>query len=291
LTRACHMRKESVLDRVVLRTPGRIVDHANLHLESVRQFLQVIFEEVATRLIASSSIAQHQDRCCLGIFHTSILLPPVRDALTREATGVVTRPEVDVTDVFLQVVDAVGVCDPFCQGRKVMVERVNRFLRVKLSVAKQVADQLLFLGIDADDRVVRVLVLGSKTGDLAELRIPLRMAFGLQFLLRLASAEVEAEQQFRHGLDADTEAVGDQVGADAPQREIGPEYPGSHGVASGVVVQKSGEGIVQSGEDLGQRVAATPFFRERSGDKGAGSTRSRLPRRMVFSSQSRTRAR
>ena len=121
--------------------------------------------------------------------------------------------------------------------------------------------------------------------------IPLRMAFGRQFLLRLASSEVEAVQQFRHRHEADSEAIADQVLADATQGQVGPTHSGTHRVASRVVVDEGGEGVVQTGEDLGQFESPAPFFRERPGGKQTGLTISRLPRRMVFSSQSRTRAR
>ena len=116
------------------------------------------------------------------------------------------------------------------------------------------------------------------------------MAFGRQFLLRLASSEVEAVEQFFHRLDADSEAIADQVLADATQGQVGPTHTGTHRVASRVVVDEGGEGVVQAGEDLGEFEPPAPFFRERPGGKERGSTISRLPRRMVFSSQSRTRA-
>ena len=90
-----------------------------------------------------------------------MLLPPVSDAITREATGIMARPQVDVPDVSFRVVDAVGVGNPFCQSWKVVVQSVNRLVRVQTPLAVQIADELLFLGIDTDDRVGRVLILGA----------------------------------------------------------------------------------------------------------------------------------
>ena len=59
LTGEGHMREEAVFDRVVLRAPWRIVGHANLDLESIRQSLQMVLEDVATRRVASASVTQH----------------------------------------------------------------------------------------------------------------------------------------------------------------------------------------------------------------------------------------
>ena len=168
---------------------------------------------------------------------------------------------------------------------------MNRLLRVEMSLAVQVADELLFLGIDADDRVGRVPVFGTQSFDLAKLLIPLRMALGRQFLLRLASDEVGAVQQFRHRHDADPEAIAARVLADATQRQVSPTHSRTHRVASRVVMDEGGEGVAQTGEDLGRRGPPAPFFRARPGGKEKGSIISRLPRRMVFSSRSRTRAR
>ena len=64
-----------------------------------------------------------------------MLLPPVRDAITREATGVMARPQVDVPDVSLWVVDPVGVGHPHGQVRKVVVQSVNGLVRVQTTLA------------------------------------------------------------------------------------------------------------------------------------------------------------
>lgn len=89
LTSACHVWKEAVLDRVVLRTVWRIVGDADFSADAIRQLLQVVFENVPVGGVAAAAIAEHQDAGGARISGLAEAVPPVGHAVAGEPTGVV----------------------------------------------------------------------------------------------------------------------------------------------------------------------------------------------------------
>src|SRR5579864_2251518 len=57
LAHACHVRKETVLDRVVLRTIRRIMGHADFTANAIRQMLQMVFEDMPIGRVAAAAVA------------------------------------------------------------------------------------------------------------------------------------------------------------------------------------------------------------------------------------------
>ncbi len=55
-----YLRKETSLNRVVLRTVGRIVSDTNIDTQFIGQFLQVLLEDMMTAVVAAPSVAKPQ---------------------------------------------------------------------------------------------------------------------------------------------------------------------------------------------------------------------------------------
>ena len=68
---------------------------------------------------------------------------------------------------------------------KIMVEDLDGRLGVGMTVSRKIADQFLFLGVDADHRMARCLILGLEASDVLKLRIPIRMGAQRFFLADL----------------------------------------------------------------------------------------------------------
>ena len=105
LAGARDMRKQTVLDRIVFGTVGRVVSDADLYAQLIGQFLQVFLEDVMVRMIAAPTITQAQDGGRVGISQTSILTPPGADTIASEFARVLARAEMHVTEVALQIID------------------------------------------------------------------------------------------------------------------------------------------------------------------------------------------
>ena len=222
---------------------------------------------------------------------SSVFFPVVSDAVAGESAGVMACSQIDVADVSLQIVKAMRMDHAGCQVRKVVIEGLDRFLGVEMSVAIEISDEFLFLGVHAEDRVWRVFVRVSQLSDLEELLVSLRMAFGGQFFLGLASAEMMPPEQLRHRCASDSEAALDEFASQGTQREIGPKYADPHRIACRVIANDIEKGVVEAWKDTRQPAPTAPFFRERRGGRREGWESSRIPRRIVFSSQPRTWAR
>jgi len=115
------MWKQVVFDGIVLGCVGRIVRDADFDANLIGESLQVLLEDVVTAAVAAPTVAKHQDRGCVRIVETCLVVPPVTDAVTSELTGIVTGTQIDVASVTLHIIDAVGDDDAFCLTVEVVV--------------------------------------------------------------------------------------------------------------------------------------------------------------------------
>lgn len=101
-------------------------------------------------------------------------LPPVGNTIATDFTGIVTGVEVDISFVPCQVIKAMGNEFAFARAGKIMVEHLHGGLGMGIPLAGKVADQFLFLGVDADYGVARRPILGLDFGDVLKRRVPIR---------------------------------------------------------------------------------------------------------------------
>ena len=121
LTGPGHMGKEAVLDRVVLRTVGRILRHPDFQAHLIREGLQRLLEHMPIGGVAAPAIAQQQQAVGVGKVLMAMLAPPVGDAIAAEFTGVVTGVEVDIPFVPRHVINAMRNQFAFARAGKIMV--------------------------------------------------------------------------------------------------------------------------------------------------------------------------
>ena len=284
----CDVGKESVFDGVVLRFVRRVVAHADFQADSIRQFLQAVFEDMAIGGIAPAAIAEQQQGGGPRIIRPPEVLPPISDAVTGEGAVVVAGAHIEMTVVALEIVQAVWVDDSARQRGKVMVEGFDDRLRVRVARSEEVADQFLLLGVDAGNGIARVLIAVSVLSDDFKWAILLRMVFERAVFQRLAPAQMVLLEQLGHDLDAHAKTARGQFRGPAPQRKIGPQNPFAHRVAGGVGANDLPKGGIEVGKQRHAGFPSAPFFRDRPGERAGSSESSRMPRRMVFSSQSKS---
>src|SRR5438105_2479869 len=197
--------EEPVFGFVPLAGAGRQVADHDVEAEFVGQFLQLAFPQPHPRAVAAASVSGNQQSGGVGIARPTDGAPPLADAIDGERGRVMVNPDTHPTRIGGEVVDPVRHRAAELLDQKVMDAD---FFRVALraifaAILTEIPDQFLFLGVDRDHR----LLFGQRRGhlgvDVAELRIPVRVAValrgfavGLQTVTRL------------------TEQVGDQGAAD-----------------------------------------------------------------------------
>src|SRR5438445_4180417 len=123
---AGQMRKQAVVDRVVLRAASRIVRDANRQARPLGHLLQLFFEQQPTATIAPTAVAQEQQLVRLGITLTSVTPPPIQQRVGGKAAGVMTNAQVHVSFVEPQVVNAVRDDHALAARGKVVVPTAQR---------------------------------------------------------------------------------------------------------------------------------------------------------------------
>jgi hypothetical protein len=165
LAGARHMGKQSVLDRVVLGAVRRIVRDADLQPKAIGQALQRLLEHMAIRRVRAAPVAQQQQPLCIGVVFAAVLAPPLRDGVAAQLARLRARVQVQVPLVARQIVQTVRdqLAQP-CAG-EIMIKRLHLRLRVGLALTGEVADQLLFLRVDADHRLASGQIPSLELGD------------------------------------------------------------------------------------------------------------------------------
>ena len=92
-------------------------------------------------------------------------VPPGGHAVAGESAGVVAQAEIDMAKVALAVVDAMRMQHALGRAGKIMIESLEGSLGVQTPGAEQKPQEFLGFGVDAEDRIRRILVLGTDTSD------------------------------------------------------------------------------------------------------------------------------
>jgi len=260
LTRPRDVRKESVLDGIVLGTIRRIVGHAEFQAQVVCQLFEMIFENVAIGGVAPAAIEQEQHSARVRIGRASMRLPPIRDAVASESAGVMAQTQIQVSEVSLEVVQSVRKDHPERGTGKIVVERFLGLLGVQATDAKQQAKEFLVFGVDADDGIRRIHELGSVARDDLELPIAGSILSQRQRFARFATAQTMSLQELRDDGDADAKAEGTKFTGNLSAGKIGPENAVLIGIAGSAWIDDLQESFVQAGKERQTCAPTAPFF-------------------------------
>lgn len=159
------MRKESAFDWVVFATVARQVSDPDRDANRIAQLLQVILEQITIRSVASPAVAQQQDAVGIGVALLADAIPIPTQTIDGELARIVTEPEVNVTDVTSDVVDAVRNQLSIGPAWKIMIECLQRRCAVDSAFAIQPTKELLRFGVNREDRIAITLVLVLQFAD------------------------------------------------------------------------------------------------------------------------------
>jgi hypothetical protein len=87
----------------------------------------------------------------------------------------------DMRFVSVNIIDAMRNHFAFGVAGKIMIEHFDGFPRIQLSMPIEIAQQLLFLGVDANHRLPHFQILRFQFADALELRVAIRILFEPRF--------------------------------------------------------------------------------------------------------------
>ena len=188
-----------MLDGIVFGTIGWVMSNPDDNTDFFGQLLQVFFEDVVARTIASSSVTQDQNGCGVRIVILSLDIPPISDRITGKFASVLAGTQGDEAGVSFEIIDAVRDDHPFSQAGKVVVQGLQFFQGVQVTVTIEIAQILFLLGVHTENRVVGKLEIRNQSSDILKLFISVRNLLHRSFLLSLATAVI-SEVITLHGL-------------------------------------------------------------------------------------------
>ena len=116
----------------------------------------------------------------------AVLCPPVRNRVAAQLARLRAGVQVHIPFIARQVVQAVRDQLSLACAGEIMVERLHLRLRVGLAFAGEVADQLLFLRVNAEHGLAPGQIHGLDVGDVLKLRVAIGMRAHRLFLACLA---------------------------------------------------------------------------------------------------------
>jgi len=198
-----------VLDLVPLAGTGRVVADVDRYSTFVGDPLQLALPHVGARAVAAAGVGGDVEFFRLGVALDPDPLPPRFDRSGREHRRVVVHAHAHEAFVGVDVKDTVWdrLADGI-RGEVVDVNQIGLVLRLPLaSPVFEVADQLLLLRVDRDDRNAPVDAVLRLRIDVLELRVAIRMLGALYGLVRRLEAVAVIAQQLGHRPVTDPNAV------------------------------------------------------------------------------------
>ncbi|OWK43309.1 TPR repeat-containing protein [Fimbriiglobus ruber] len=275
--------EQPMLNRVPLGATAGVVAHRHLQVEGVSQpFLQLTLPHPRPTAITATRVRQDQEFGSVRETTATVALPPRDNRIDRKLRRVGRFAHVHVTAVVLYQVDAIRGGPALGVTEEVISVDLVRLVAPGLPILLEVADQLFFLGIHADDRPARFQEPPLLVGDVAELTIPIGVRWaGKPFPIRLQRV-LEFVEQTPDGLGVDGMASLGQQLAQSLQAQTHPPLF-RHRVAAGVIDQQGYQVSLQDRIFFSKGGRPAPGRRTRPGGRLAkADPNSWRPRRMVW---------
>ena len=134
-----------------------VTDHDGQAIAVAQLLLQLLFPHPRTAAIAAPTIRQDEQALRLRIGRLSLLFPPAGQCSHSKFWGIGGRSHIDSASIVRQIIDPVrnGFAQSFL--REIMHIDIVWLLPPCLARILEVANQLLLLGINADDGPVGTL--------------------------------------------------------------------------------------------------------------------------------------
>ena len=184
------LAEEPVLHRVPFRGPRRIVAHRDFQSGLIREPLEPLLVLSRPGAVAAARIRLDHQACCVRIV-LPVVLPPVLKGIGREIGNVLGRRDAHVACVSFRIIDPVGHGDRLGVRTEVVIVDLLALATPRLPGVFELADQFLFLRVDADPRVAGCTEILAFFSNVAKLFVPFLMFLpGVQHLAMAAQTDL-----------------------------------------------------------------------------------------------------
>lgn len=170
--RAGYLGEEPVLDRIVLGAVGRVVHHDNPQSNPVGEADEVLLDDVVGAGVGAAAVTEYHQHPGIRIEGLQMFIPAGLDVVAHELGGVVAGADGEVSSVAGDVIDAVRDDGSPGEGGEVVVECLWRSRAEHGALPLEVADKLLLLRVDADNRDAGLDAHLPDHADLFKLLVP-----------------------------------------------------------------------------------------------------------------------
>ena len=253
-----------MLDGIPFGGAGGIVSDRDGEAEWIAQLrLKFGLPGPGTATVAAARVRQNQQLGNPAPATRSFAFPPSGDGMTGEGGRIVRDADADGAAVVCRVVNAVGDADTTGIGGEVVIVHQNRRAIPFGSGVVEIADQLAFLGVDADEGKTVSLEASPQRADMLELLVAVGGRIGGDLLAVDAQREIHLVQKTGDCVGRDRNVdllknLGDLLG-----RLAGPLQSGD-GISGCVVLQKNLDGIDYLGRFFSTGLRPPPVLRARS---------------------------
>lgn len=168
--------EQPMLDRIPLRGAGRIVADRNRDpVGSGNCMVQAVFPKARPVSIAASAVTQQQDFLHTGVGGPADFRYPCLQAVHCKLRSVRGGTDHDRSAIPNRLVKPVGRSDGRCLTTEIVLVDEFRISTPGSSLISEVADELLLLGVHAQDGAAGILESLPEVGDQLELSVAVRM--------------------------------------------------------------------------------------------------------------------
>ena len=190
------LTEETILNGIILGGAGRIMADHNRDAESVNELaLQRKFPEPGAAVVAATRITEEQELVLSLKAGMLWVGPPLCDGMGGKFWCIIGVAQIDIILVMDDVIDAIGYGPTQRIAREIMDIDLLRSLTPTTTLIGEVADQLLVLGIDTNDRIACVQELLSHTTNVAKLSVAVGMNSASQALAVGNQAKAQLSQE------------------------------------------------------------------------------------------------
>lgn len=170
-----NLTEKSVLDRVVLGSPGRIMTDHDRDTQLIRQQLKLILPKPEATVVAAASVAKNQERIFLAENGSIWIVPPGTNGFYCEFGGIVGCRNIDATLIVREIVNAIR----HRHGKRILpkVVGIDAFclLPPDAPFVEERTNQFFVLGIYTDNWSTGLQKEGFDALKIAKLAVPIRM--------------------------------------------------------------------------------------------------------------------
>ena len=167
-----YLGEKPVFDGVVLGAIRGIVHDDNPQPDSVGERDEILLDDVMGAGIGAAAVAKNDNHFGIGIEMSEMLVPAGFDVVADKLGGVVAGADGEVPRVAGNVVDPVRDNDAVGERGEVVVKGLRSGCAEYGPLALEVADRLLSLGVDADNRNAGFDTNPLDGADFLELLVP-----------------------------------------------------------------------------------------------------------------------